>query len=99
VLRVRPAAPRGEAAIPAVSGKGRSVAEILAITSAVFALRADVAEPGHPDALADGQRGHSGAEQLNDTDNFVTGNNGKAHIGKFPIQDKRSASRAIPLPA
>jgi hypothetical protein len=78
---------RREAAVAAVAGEHRPVAEVLGAVPAVRAGAARVPEPWHADALADGWCIEAAADAIDDADDLVAGNDRQSRQAKLAVDD------------
>ena len=80
---------RGEAAVPRVSGEERAVAEIFHALLAETAGAAGISEPGDSDPVTDPMCRDVAADEVDATDDFMTGNNRIFDAGKLRVDDMK----------
>ena len=77
----------GVAAVQGIAGEFRGLAEVLPFLSAVAAAAAGVAQPGHPDAVADPEFLHLSAQGGHGPDDLVADDQGQFGLGEFAVDD------------
>ena len=76
-----------EAARDVVASEAGLLAQVLPPPQAALADAARTREPRHPDAIADGEALHLGADGLHATDDLVTRHEGKFRLDQFAVDD------------
>src|SRR5207245_1552502 len=77
----------GVASVDVVAGEARAVAQVFPAPSAIVAIPAGPAEPGHAHALSDAEtlRARSPFDDL--ADDLMSRNGGPSQSGQFPVRD------------
>ncbi len=76
-----------EAAVPAVAGEERAIAEVFVAARAIGADAAAMAEPRHADALAQAQSHDVAADRIDPADDLVAGDDRHDGIGQLAVDD------------